>query len=215
MTQKEEFMSGIRPGDVLIIERYAHIHEYGELIDTVRDPNTGVITGVTVRLLETGEEGTFSVFLVEPLAVNTLTLQKLGFDNIESETMYAVNGTFSLIIPANNDDGRRCCERIYVSTHSSPCCWTYREDDTFDRDDEHAVPVKFIYDIQHAFENHCGHPLSLADYYVRNGTYEQKKKDYDQFIKDQIIYVLNKNRLYAGDDLAARILRELSEQYED
>lgn len=210
---KAEFMEGIRPGDVLIIERYAHIFEYGELIDTVCDPETNIVTHVKVHLFETGEEDTFSVLLVEPLTINTLTLQKFGFDNIERETIYANSGAFSLQL--KNDDEKYTGERIYVSTHSSPKCWIYKENDNFDRDDEHAVLVKFIYDIQHEFEKYCGKKLDLSKTYVSNSSYDQKKKDYDEFVKKQIREILNNNLIYSGNDFAARILKELSDEYAD
>lgn len=216
-TQKDEFMSGIRLGDALIIERYAHIYEYCELLELLYEPNEKerIIKAVRVRLFENSEIVVVPVFFVEPLTINTLTLQKLGFDNFETETIYAVDGQFRLYPDGNSlcANGNKC---IYVSTKSSPKMWIYQsDDDNFDRDDEHAIPIRFIYDIQHEYEKLCERPLDFSKTYVSNNAYDQKKKDYDKFIKDQVRDVLTKNHIYAGSDLASRLLKELSDEYAD
>ena len=214
---KDDFMSGIRPGDVLIIERYAHIYEYGQLVELLYDPDDKeekVVKSVRVKLFENdGEEVVVPVFFVEPVTINTLTLQKLGFDNIERENIYACDGQFVLYTDKSIKD--LTSKSIFVSTKSSPKAWIYRPGDIFDRDDEHAIDIKFIYDIQHEYEKLCGKPLDFSKFYVSNNAYDQKKKDYDKFVKDQIRDVLNKNNIYAGSDLAARLLKELSEEYAD
>ena len=93
--------------------------------------------------------------------------------------------------------------------------WIYRPGDNFDRDDERATPVKWMYDIQHEFEKIFKRKLDFSKTYVRNDLYDQKKKDYDKFIKEQICDVLSKNKIYVGNELGSRLLKELSEEYAD
>lgn len=211
---KKDFISGLATGDILTIERYAHVCEYGELVEILYEPdkNERIIKGVRVHLFETDEIVAVPVFFVEPLYINTLTLQKLGFDNFETESIYASDGQFVLYPEGKLLDSNIV---IYVSTKSSHKMWIYRPGDNFDRDDEHAIPVKWMYDIQHEFEKIFERKLDFSKTYVRNDLYDQKKKDYDKFIKEQIRDVLSKNKIYAGNELGSRLLKELSEEYAD
>lgn len=211
---KKDFISRLATGDILTIERYAHVCEYGELVEILYEPdkNERIIKGVRVHLFETDEIVAIPVFFVEPLYINTLTLQKLGFENFETKSIYAYDGQFVLYPEGKSLDSNIV---IYVSTKSSPKIWIYRPSDNFDRDDEHAIPVKWMYDIQHEFEKIFKRKLDFSKTYVRNDLYDQKKKDYDKFIKDQIRDVLSKNKIYAGNELGSRLLKELSEEYAD